>query len=37
MMPLFGKKESTKKSKKDGDTKGPQLEDKFDMKDVLGT
>jgi len=35
-MPLFGKKDSTKKSKKEGE-KGPQLEDKYDMKDVLGT
>ncbi|ODN04406.1 Calcium/calmodulin-dependent protein kinase type 1 [Orchesella cincta] len=40
MMPLFGKKDSTKKSKKDGkeqEKSSPSLEDKFDMKDVLGT
>ena len=45
MMPLFGKKDSTKKSKKDGESgsgggsgaSGPRLEDKYDMKDVLGT
>lgn len=39
MMPLFGKKDSTKKVKKDGkdSERGPQLEDKFEMKDVLGT
>ena len=38
-MPLFGKKDSTKKSKKDGkEQEGPpRLEDRFDMKDVLGT
>lgn len=39
MMPLFGKKDSTKKSKKEGkeQEKTPCLEDKYDMKDVLGT
>jgi len=39
MMPLFGKKESTKKPKKDGKEpdKPPSVEDKYDMKDVLGT
>lgn len=38
MMPLFGKKDSTKKAKKEGkDPEKPQLEDKFEMKDVLGT
>jgi len=38
MMPLFGKKDSTKKSKKDGkEEKPPSVEDKYDMKDILGT
>jgi calcium/calmodulin-dependent protein kinase I len=39
MMPLFGKKDSTKKSKKDGkdSEKSPAVEDKYDMKDILGT
>lgn len=41
MMPLFGKKDSTKKSKKDSkeasQDKPPSLEDKYDMKDILGT
>jgi len=38
-MPLFGKKDSTKKSKKDSkeQEKSPSVEDKYDMKDVLGT
>lgn len=40
MMPLFGKKDSTKKSKKEvkeQEKSSPSLEDKYDMKDVLGT
>jgi calcium/calmodulin-dependent protein kinase I len=35
-MPLFGKKDSTKKSKKDSD-KQPSVEDKYIVKDLLGT
>lgn len=39
MMPLFGKKDSTKKPKKDGKEleKTVAVEDRYDMKDVLGT
>lgn len=37
MMPLFGKKDSTKKSKKEGKEDKPSVEDKYDMKDILGT
>jgi len=38
-MPLFGKKDSEKKSKKDGkdSDKQPSVEDKYYMKDLLGT
>jgi hypothetical protein len=37
-MPLFGKKDSAKKKKDGKDTeKVPQLEDNYEMKDVLGT
>ncbi|XP_021917742.1 calcium/calmodulin-dependent protein kinase type 1 isoform X3 [Zootermopsis nevadensis] len=35
-MPLFGKKDSTKKSKKDSD-KQPSVEDKYNLKELLGT
>ncbi|XP_063220216.1 calcium/calmodulin-dependent protein kinase type 1 isoform X1 [Bacillus rossius redtenbacheri] len=35
-MPLFGKKDPTKKSKKDSD-KQPSLEDKYILKELLGT
>lgn len=38
-MPLFGKKDSEKKSKKDGKDpdKQPSIEDKYILKDLLGT
>lgn len=37
-MPLFGKKDSDKKNKKDGkDLDKPSLEDKYFLKDLLGT
>ncbi|XP_072751104.1 calcium/calmodulin-dependent protein kinase type 1 isoform X2 [Anoplolepis gracilipes] len=37
-MPLFGKKDSNKKIKKDGkDDKSPSVEDKYILKDLLGT
>lgn len=38
-MPLFGKKDSEKKTKKDGkDTdKLPSIEDKYTLKELLGT
>ncbi|XP_069693471.1 calcium/calmodulin-dependent protein kinase type 1 isoform X2 [Periplaneta americana] len=35
-MPLFGKKDSAKKSKKDSD-KQPSVEDKYNLKELLGT
>lgn len=37
-MPLFGKKDSNKKIKKDGkDEKSPSVEDKYVLKELLGT
>ncbi|KAH0956440.1 hypothetical protein HN011_000363 [Eciton burchellii] len=37
-MPLFGKKDSNKKIKKDGkDDRSPSVEDKYILKDLLGT
>ncbi|XP_043250333.1 calcium/calmodulin-dependent protein kinase I isoform X2 [Colletes latitarsis] len=37
-MPLFGKKDSSKKIKKDGkDDKSPSVEDKYILKELLGT
>ncbi|KAL2711516.1 calcium/calmodulin-dependent protein kinase type 1 isoform X1 [Vespula squamosa] len=37
-MPLFGKKDSNKKMKKDGkDDKSPSVEDKYVLKELLGT
>lgn len=37
-MPLFGKKDSNKKIKKDGkDDKSPSVEDKYILKELLGT
>lgn len=38
-MPLFGKKDSEKKSKKDGkeSDKQPSVEDKYYLKELLGT
>ncbi|XP_043679481.1 calcium/calmodulin-dependent protein kinase type 1-like isoform X3 [Vespula pensylvanica] len=37
-MPLFGKKDSNKKMKKDGkDDKSPSVEDKYILKELLGT
>lgn len=37
-MPLFGKKDSNKKIKKDGrDDRSPSVEDKYVLKDLLGT
>lgn len=40
-MPLFGKKDATKKSKKDlkddNRDKMPNLEDKYNLKELLGT
>lgn len=37
-MPLFGKKDSNKKTKKDGkDDKSPSVEDKYVLKELLGT
>ncbi|XP_075219841.1 calcium/calmodulin-dependent protein kinase I isoform X1 [Lycorma delicatula] len=38
-MPLFGKKDSAKKSKKDGkdSDKQPSVEDKYNLKELLGT
>ncbi|EFN68443.1 Calcium/calmodulin-dependent protein kinase type 1D [Camponotus floridanus] len=37
-MPLFGKKDSNKKMKKDGkDDRSPSVEDKYVLKDLLGT
>lgn len=37
-MPLFGKKDTNKKIKKDGkDDRSPSVEDKYIMKDLLGT
>lgn len=39
-MPLFGKKDSTKKLKKDGkdnEIKGPSIEEKYTLKEMLGT
>ena len=38
-MPLFGKKDNAKKSKKDGKDaeKTPTVEDKYNLKDLLGT
>lgn len=38
-MPLFGKKDSEKKSKKDGkeSDKHPSVEDKYYLKELLGT
>jgi calcium/calmodulin-dependent protein kinase I len=35
-MPLFGKKDPAKKSKKDSD-KQPSVEDKYNLKELLGT
>lgn len=37
-MPLFGKKDTNKKIKKDGkDDRSPSVEDKYILKDLLGT
>lgn len=37
-MPLFGKKDTNKKIKKDGkDDRSPSVEDKYVLKDLLGT
>lgn len=37
-MPLFGKKDSNKKMKKDGkDDRSPSVEDKYTLKELLGT
>lgn len=37
-MPLFGKKDSNKKIKKDGkDDRSPSVEDKYILKELLGT
>lgn len=38
-MPLFGKKDSEKKTKKDGkdSDKQPSIEDKYMLKELLGT
>jgi hypothetical protein len=35
-MPLFGKKDVSKKSKKDAE-KSQSIEDKYEVKDLLGT
>lgn len=35
-MPLFGKKDVSKKTKKDAE-KSQSIEDKYDVKDLLGT
>jgi len=35
-MPLFGKKDPAKKSKRDSD-KQPCIEDKYNLKELLGT
>jgi len=35
-MPLFGKKDMSKKTKKDAE-KSQSIEDKYDVKDLLGT
>jgi hypothetical protein len=36
-MPLFGKKDSGKKVKKSDPDKQPSLEDKYHLKELLGT
>lgn len=36
-MPLFGKKDTSKKSKKDDKEKSQTLEDKYNLKELLGT